>query len=149
MEWNVQSAICFRNYFFLTGPPRTRWQWIRKVEGESAALPLWSQTPERTGRAHTTSFPNQQLVQSPHFIKEQTHSPLHFRHVVLSERQIKAHLPEFLWINLLLKMLGSIIIIQICHHGPLDLSPSHYFLAVMVLVALSVRRSTSDSNMWL
>lgn len=33
----------------------------------TALFPLWPQTPERPGVAHTTSFPNLQLVQSPHF----------------------------------------------------------------------------------
>ena len=78
MEWNVQSAICFRNNSSLTGPPRTRGQRICKVESDSAEFPLWPHTPQRPGVAHTTSFPNLQLVQSPHFTNS-VPSALHFR----------------------------------------------------------------------
>lgn len=138
MERNVQSATCFRNNFFWTGPPRTGWQWLCKVTCESAELPQGSQTPGRTGRAHTTFSPNQQLVQLPHFTNEQTQSSLHFQHVDLSDPGICAKARVFV-INSLLKNQNLPQSSRYVTSHSLYLFPSHYFLRVSVLVALSLR----------
>lgn len=70
-EWNVPPVICFWNDFFLTGPPRTRWQWLCKV----THMKVRASTMITNSREHSKG-PHQQLGQLPHFINEQSHSPL-------------------------------------------------------------------------
>lgn len=106
MEWNVQSAIHFWNNFFLTGLPRTRWQWICKVAYESTEFLLGSQRQQGPHNVlpKPTAGPNTSF-----------HKWARLHSTSGSEREAQPRpVLEPLRNYSLLKIAGSAIITQVC-----------------------------------
>lgn len=147
-EWNVQSAIGFRNNVFFTGPPRTRGQWIRKVRCEKCWAPT-DHKPQK-GQEGPTRRPSQANSRSNHLRLQMT---VHFTKEVTASfqalrRRSRNLYESFCWSSPFSRC-----------QGPPQSSTYHQQLSSLVSFTILAgsdcfegpkpKRSPSDSNMWL